>query len=243
MFQRNLGSVGIATLIGLGGIALAFALSGGGGIPLIVAIGVLAVAALIAFAILVRALTPEGRKLLDEIAGLKLYLGVAGDELVHLQGPDAAAAARCRALPVLLPYAVALEVEEAWTRKFTLAVGAAVAATATAGMAWYRGVGGDNLSSPDQRNRRQPELQIRLASTPPGSSSGGGGGGFSRRRRRWRRRRRALSYRIALTRASAASAFPASENAITHYVDGFVRLRCRESGCRIPQDGACRWRR
>ena len=31
----------------------------------------------------------------------------------------------------LLPYAVALEVEDAWTTKFTLAVGAAAAAAAT----------------------------------------------------------------------------------------------------------------
>ena len=181
MFQRNLGSVGIAALIGLGGVALAFALSGGGGIPLIVAIGVLAVAALIAFAILVRAPTPEGRKLLDEIAGLKLYLGVAErDELAHLQGPDSPPPQLdAERYQFLLPYAVALEVEEAWTRKFTLAVGAAAAATATAGMAWYRGVGGDNLSSLTSAIGGSLSSQIASASTPPGSSSGGGGGGFS----------------------------------------------------------------
>lgn len=180
MFQRNLGSVGIAALIGIGGIVLAFLLSGGGGIPLIIAIGVLVVAALIAFTILVRAPTPEGRKLLDEIAGLKLYLGVAErDELARMPGPDAPPLLDAERYQALLPYAVALEVEEAWTRKFTLAVGAAAAATATAGMAWYHGVGSDNLSSLTSAIGSSLSSQIASASTPPGSSSGGGGGGFS----------------------------------------------------------------
>src|SRR3546814_12376640 len=39
----------------------------------------------------------------------------------------------------LLPYAVALDVEEAWTGKFTLAVGAAAAAASAAAISWYRG--------------------------------------------------------------------------------------------------------
>lgn len=182
MFQRNLGSVGIAALIGVGGLVLAFALSGGGGIPLIIAVGVLVAAALIAFGILVRAPTPEGRKLLDEIAGLKLYLGVAErDELARMPGPDAPPLLDAERYQALLPYAVALEVEEAWTRKFTLAVGAAAAAaaTATAGMAWYHGVGSDNLSSLTSAIGSSLSSQIASASTPPGSSSGGGGGGFS----------------------------------------------------------------
>jgi hypothetical protein len=180
MFQRNLGSVGFAALIGFGGVALAFMLSGGGGIPLIIAIGVLAVAVLIAFAILVRAPTPAGRKLLDEIAGLKLYLGVAErDELARMPGPDAPPLLDAERYQALLPYAVALEVEEAWTRKFTLAVGAAAAAAATAGMAWYQGAGGDNLLSLTNAIGSSLSSQIASASTPPGSSSGSGGGGFS----------------------------------------------------------------
>ncbi|GAA5011514.1 DUF2207 domain-containing protein [Pseudoluteimonas lycopersici] len=180
MFQRNLGSVGLAALVGIGGIVLAFLLSGGGGILLIIAIGVLVAAALIAFGILVRAPTPEGRKLLDEIAGLKLYLCVAErDELARMPGPDAPPLLDAERYQALLPYAVALEVEEAWTRKFTLAVGAAAAATATAGMAWYHGVGSDNLSSLTSAIGSSLSSQIASASTPPGSSSGGGGGGFS----------------------------------------------------------------
>ena len=180
MFQRNLGSIAIAALFGLGGMVLALLLSGGGGLALIFAIGALVIAVVVAFAFLVPAPTPEGRKLLDEIAGLKLYLGVAErDELASMPAPDQPPKLDAERYQALLPYAVALEVEDAWTRKFTLAVGAAAAATATAGMAWYRGVGGDNLSSLTGAIGSSLSSQIASASTPPGSSSGGGGGGFS----------------------------------------------------------------
>src|SRR5690606_7220094 len=79
----------------------------------------------------------------------------------------------------LLPYAVALEVEDAWTKKFTLAVGAAAAATATAGIAWYRGGGRDSLGNLSKALGSSFTSQIASSSTPPGSSSGGGGGGSS----------------------------------------------------------------
>jgi hypothetical protein len=180
MFQRNLGSVGIAALIGIGGVVLALLLSGGGGIPLIIAIGVLVAAALIAFAILVRAPTPEGRKLLDEIEGLKLYLGVAErDELAAMPGPGQPPKLDAERYQALLPYAVALEVEDAWTKKFTLAVGAAAAAAVTAGIAWYRGSGIGDLNQLSSAIGSSLSSQIASASTPPGSSSGSGGGGFS----------------------------------------------------------------
>jgi hypothetical protein len=180
MFRRNLGSVGIAALVGIGGIVLAFLVSGGGGIPLIIGVGVLVVAALIAFAVLVRAPTPAGRKLLDEIAGLKLYLGVAErDELARMPGPDAPPPLDAERYQALLPYAVALDVEEAWTRKFTLAVGAAAAAAVTAGIAWYRGSGIGDLGQLSHAIGSSLSSQIASASTPPGSSSGSGGGGSS----------------------------------------------------------------
>jgi len=180
MFQRNLGSVGKAFLIGGGGIALAGLLSGGSGLLLIVLIALVMLGVLIAFTMLVRAPTPEGRKLLDEIAGLKLYLGVAErDELANMPGPDAPPPLDAERYQFLLPYAVALEVEEAWTRKFTLAVGAAAAAAATAGIAWYRGGGTGDLMQLTNAIGSSLSSQIASASTPPGSSSGSGGGGSS----------------------------------------------------------------
>jgi hypothetical protein len=179
-FKRNLGSVGVAALIGVATAVVAFAISGGGGVPLIVALAVLMAVVVALFAYLVEAPTPEGRKLLDEIEGLKLYLSVAErDELESMQGPGAPPSLDAERYETLLPYAVALDVEEAWTRKFTAAVGAAAAAAATARMAWYHGAHTSDLGGLVKAVSSGLSSSIASASTPPGSSSGGGGGGFS----------------------------------------------------------------
>jgi len=180
MFHRHGGSVVKAFLIGAGGIVLGVYFGGGSGVLLLFGIGALMVIGLVVFAILVRAPTPEGRKLLDEIEGLKLYLGVAErDDLARLTGPEAPPQLDAERYQQLLPYAVALEVEDAWTDKFTLAVGAAAAAATTASIAWYRGGGINNLSGLTKAVGSSLSSQIASASSPPGSSSGGGGGGSS----------------------------------------------------------------
>mgnify|MGYP003434107733 FL=1 len=180
LFKRNGSSIGIALLIVAVSAALAFLLGGGGGIPLIITIVAVMVAVLITFSVLVKAPTPEGRKLLDEIEGLKRYLSVAErDELKQLPGPDAPPALDAKRYEMLLPYAVALEVEDAWTKKFTVAAGAAAVAAATAGIAWYRGSNIGDLGSFSKAMGSSLTSQIASSSHAPGSSSGGGGGGSS----------------------------------------------------------------
>lgn len=131
---------------------------------------------LVAFGFLLPAPTPEGRKLLDEIDGLKLYLGVAErDDLARLQAPSLDAGR----FESLLPFAVALDVEEAWTKKFTAAVGDAVAQQVTSNLSWYQGSSFNNLTQFSSSLSSGLSSSIASASTPPGSSSGGGGGGSS----------------------------------------------------------------
>lgn len=162
---------------------LAFAVSGGGGVLWIVLLLVLALAAHFVMGLLMRAPTGKGRELLDRIEGLRLYLGVAEkDELRAIRGPAGAAptldAGRYEAL---LPYALALDVEDAWTAKFTAAVGAAAAAAAAGAMHWYHGSSG-SLRDLGEMNRALGSAlsqQISSSASPPGSSSGSGGGGFS----------------------------------------------------------------
>jgi uncharacterized membrane protein YgcG len=179
-FRTNGRSVVWATLIAFATAICAFVFSGGYGMPSIVALNFGMVVVLLVFTFLIRAPTPEGRKALDEIEGLRLYLSVAErDELAILPGPAEAPpridAARYEAL---LPYAVALEVEEAWTKKFTLAVGAAAAAAAASQMAWYRGHGPiTDIGSFGKAVGSSLGSTISSASSPPGSSSGSGGGG------------------------------------------------------------------
>lgn len=179
-FKRNGRKVGIAVAIAVVTGIVAFISSGGFGIPAIIALMFVMLVILIVFARLVRAPTIEGRALLDEIEGLKLYMSVAErTELASMRGPDEPPLDAER-YEAMLPYAVALDVEEAWTEKFTVAAGAAAAAAAAERMTWYSGSGrasglgnftsdiGSGLSS-----------QISSSSSPPGSSSGGGGGGSS----------------------------------------------------------------
>ncbi|MEN5060451.1 DUF2207 domain-containing protein [Luteimonas sp. TWI1416] len=94
---------------------------------------------LIAFAVRARAPTAEGRRLLAHAQGLRRYLTGAG-------GPGASDAQAAPPLhdvhhyAFLLPYAVALDVEAAWTRRFAAAAGPAAASASVAGLPWYRGV-------------------------------------------------------------------------------------------------------
>jgi uncharacterized membrane protein YgcG len=179
-FKRNVGSFGIAMLIVIATGIAAFVVSGGGGIIVIIGICVLMLIVAFTFGFLVEAPTAKGRALLDEIEGLKLYLSVAErDELKKMEGPGAPPPLDAKRYETLLPYAVALNVEDAWTDKFTAAVGAAAAAAATAGLTWYHGGGIDSLGSLTQAVGSSFNSAISSASTPPGSSSGGGGGGSS----------------------------------------------------------------
>ena len=151
-----------------------------------IALLVMMVATNVVFIRWMKAPTPSGRKLMDLAEGLKLYLGVADrDELRALKLPDGPQpkldADRYQAL---LPFALALDVEEAWTRKFTAAVGAAAAAQVASSVGWY---GGNTVTPMDFSDMTRSlgsglNSAISSSSSPPGSSSGdggssGGGGG------------------------------------------------------------------
>lgn len=160
---------------------IAFAVSRGNGIPVLMAVNVLAIILHGVFAILLKAPTADGRKLLDEIEGLRMYLGVAErDELKSLQGPGQPPVLDAARYEALLPYAMALDVEQAWTKKFTEAVGAA--GVLDSSPTWYHGSnapGRMGLASMGSSLGNALTSQIAASATPPGSSSGGSGGGSS----------------------------------------------------------------
>jgi uncharacterized membrane protein YgcG len=180
-YESNGGLIGIGVVVSIVVGVIAFLSAGGNGIPALVVLGVIAIAMHILFARLLKAPTLEGRKMMDEIEGLRLYMRVAeGDELRAMQGPGHPPPMDAKRYETLLPYAMALDVEEAWTKKFTAAVGAAMAEQSTP--AWYHGTGpnsGMGLASIGNSLGSALTSQISSASTPPGSSSGGGGGGSS----------------------------------------------------------------
>jgi uncharacterized membrane protein YgcG len=142
---------------------------------------VLMVVTLIIFTLVVRAPTDKGRKLLDEIEGLKLYLSVAErTELASMPEPGKhRPMLDSKRYEMLLPFAVALQVEEAWTKKFTAAVGEAEALRTTQDIGWYRGGAVNDLGSLAHAVGSSLNSEIASSATPPGSSSGSGGGGSS----------------------------------------------------------------
>ncbi|PZO07283.1 MAG: hypothetical protein DCF27_11265 [Lysobacteraceae bacterium] len=180
----NGGSLVMGVLFSLLVGAVAVVVAGGTGLLALLLLGAAALAAHITFGFLLKAPTKEGRQRLDEIEGLRMYLGVAErDELKSLKGPTAVGsepALDAGRYEALLPYAMALEVEKAWTGKFIRAVGEASARESSP--SWYHGrgpVGAMGLASMGSSLGSALTREISSSSTPPGSSSGGGGGGSS----------------------------------------------------------------
>jgi len=123
--------------------------------------------------------TVAGRGILDRIEGFRRYLGVAEEDRLNALTPP-------EETPELferfLPYAIALDVENRWAKRF----GGVLAATGTSAAvgSWYadsRDWRADPVGFADHLGGALSHT-IASASSPPGSSdsggsSGGGGGG------------------------------------------------------------------
>ena len=130
------------------------------------------------FAFLMRAPTPAGRSVMDEIEGFKMYLDTAEqDRLDRMRSPVLTP----EVFETFLPYAYALGVENNWCQRFARELPEEVRRQSGYHPGWYSGRFhgisalnhlGDDFSS-------SFSSAISSASTPPGSSSGSGGGGFS----------------------------------------------------------------
>jgi len=132
----------------------------------------------ILFIFLLRAPTPAGRRIMDEIEGFKMYLDTAEqDRLDRMQSPQLTP----EVFETFLPYAFAMGVENNWCNRFTREFPEDIEARGGYHPAWYIGSHsgmsalnhlGDNFNS-------SFSTAISSASSPPGSSSGSGGGGSS----------------------------------------------------------------
>jgi uncharacterized membrane protein YgcG len=127
---------------------------------------------------LLKAPTLSGRKLMDQIEGFKLYLSVAEKDRLNLLNPP-------EKTPELfekyLPYALALEVENAWSKQFAEVLARAGTETQPYTPVWYSGSSWDGFHTSRFADRLGGAFAgaISSSSSPPGSSSGSGGGGFS----------------------------------------------------------------
>jgi hypothetical protein len=121
--------------------------------------------------------TVEGKRIMDEIEGFRMYLGaVERDYLQRLHPPE-----ETPEFEKHLPYALALGVEQAWAEKF-----AEVLSRASSGggngqgyqPSWYHGTAWQSATAGRFASGLGSSLggAIASSSTAPGSSSGGGGG-------------------------------------------------------------------
>ncbi len=128
-----------------------------------------------------RAPTLRGRKLLDQIEGLRLYLTVAEREELearHEQAPPQT----FEEFERLLPYAVALDAADTWAGRFAAEIEAAAQAGSVQSRHWYPATmsdGGFTAAGLGTALGSGLASATASASTAPGSSSGGGGGGSS----------------------------------------------------------------
>jgi hypothetical protein len=134
---------------------------------------------------LLKAPTLLGAKILDQIEGFRLYLKTAEkDRLEALNPPQVTPAV----FEKFLPYAIALDCENTWSKKFEVEAAAAAATGGTVphtggyyyAPLWYSGGSYNNLGT-GFATALGTSLAASAASAAvaPGSSSGSGGGGFS----------------------------------------------------------------
>ncbi|HWV20847.1 MAG TPA: DUF2207 domain-containing protein [Devosia sp.] len=136
------------------------------------------------FAVLMRAPTVQGRKVMDEIDGFKLYLDTAEKNRLNMSEEPPMTIERFERI---LPYAIALGVEKPWSEHFEGELARNAVADAPQGYApgWYYGPRG-GFSSGSLSNAiagaSSGMAAAMIAAQPVQASSSGsssGGGGFS----------------------------------------------------------------
>ena len=127
---------------------------------------------------LLKAPTLSGRKIMDQIEGFKLYLSVAEKERLNLLNPPEKTPAL---FEKYLPYALALNVENAWSEQFAEVLAQAGTETQPYSPTWYSGSSWDSFHTSSFTDSLGSSFAgaISSSSTAPGSSSGSGGGGSS----------------------------------------------------------------
>jgi uncharacterized membrane protein YgcG len=126
------------------------------------------------FSFIMDAPTPEARKLLDGIEGLAMYIGMAERDRLNLINPPELTAAHFQEL---MPYAVALDLEEAWGRRFADVVDMQAAAPARDLMLACSALSGQASSSAASYAGAQAASSSSSFGGGGGGAGGGGGGG------------------------------------------------------------------
>ncbi|MEP0521440.1 MAG: DUF2207 domain-containing protein [Hyphomicrobiales bacterium] len=146
-------------------------------VVLIALLGLVAVNVL--FFQLMQAPTPIGQRAMDQISGLRTYLELAEADRLNLAGAPAMSPQH---FETLLPYAIALEVEEPWSETFDKWLETAtIEQKAIAQSSAWMGHDGYSNGIGRQMGRMSRSLEdgVRSSMPAPKTSSGGSSSGFS----------------------------------------------------------------
>jgi uncharacterized membrane protein len=129
---------------------------------------------------LLKAPTLAGARIRDQVDGFRIFLDTAEKDRLERLNPPAVTP---QVFEKFLPYAIALDCENSWSRKFEQEAAAAGMAPQQGGYVpiWYSGSSFGRLGTAGFASALGASMAIAAASasTAPGSSSGSGGGGFS----------------------------------------------------------------
>lgn len=182
--DRQVGLIGQTVILSLFSIPFLAAevvviviLAGMVGVPIVITLIIL-VAINFTFALLLKAPTIEGRKIMDEIEGFKWFLSVTEKDRMNFHNPP-------EKTPELfekyLPYALVLGVENKWSEQFAQVFARLHEEGRDYVPVWYSGavLSGFSASTFASSLSASMSNSISSSSSAPGSSSGFGGGGGS----------------------------------------------------------------
>lgn len=127
------------------------------------------------FKILLKAPTIEGRKLMDDIEGFKMFLSITEKERMNLLNPPEKTP---ELFEKFLPYAIALDVENQWSKQFSDVFERIANAGQEYTPSWYYGSrwNMNKFVAFTPAFTNSFATAISSSSTPPGSRSGASGG-------------------------------------------------------------------
>jgi uncharacterized membrane protein YgcG len=183
-FVSNTGYLLMGILLSVGVAALTFFLSASGTAAQFVA-PVVVVVALIVMAVVfgstLKSYTLEGRKLVDKVAGFKMYLSITEKDRMNLLNPPDRTP---EIFEKYLPFALALDVEQRWSEQFASVFAGMAAEGRPYAPIWYYGAYWNPANPAAFASSIGTGFSnaISASAVAPGTKSGfggGGGGGFS----------------------------------------------------------------
>jgi uncharacterized membrane protein YgcG len=184
-FVSNTGYLLTGILLSVGVAVLTFFLSTSGTASQFVApvvVGIALAVMAVVFGSTLKSYTQEGRKLVDEVAGFKMYLSVTEKDRMNLLDPPDRTP---EIFEKYLPFALALDVEQHWSEQFASVFAGMAAEGRPYAPMWYYGAYWNPANPAAFASSIGTGFSnaISASAVAPGSKSGfrggGGGGGFS----------------------------------------------------------------